>query len=64
MGSQCMKAKTASIVKKTPQSDISVQQSKGSHEAIFESMEKINIFKFFNIQDVVYLFLKLCEKCY
>lgn len=56
MGNKCFKA-TDPIVKKSPPMDISIPKNKGSHEGIFESLENINIFKYYNVQDIMYLFI-------
>jgi hypothetical protein len=56
MGNVCFKAPDV-ITKKSPPLDINIPKQTGSHPAIFEALEKINIFKYFNVQDTIYLFL-------
>lgn len=56
MGNKCFNAPNP-ITKKSTPSDISIPKLKGSHEDIFEYLEKINIFKYFNVQDAIYLFI-------
>lgn len=56
MGNVCHKQEVP-LQRKTISPDIKLFQLKGTNESIFEEFEKVNIFKYYNIQDFMHLFL-------
>lgn len=57
MGNLCQKVEENPIARKRLPPDVKLLGEKGSHERIFENLEKSNIFRLYNIQDVIQLFL-------
>lgn len=57
MGNLCQKPDTNPIIRKHLPPDVKLLGEKGSNEKIFDYLEKTNIFRLYNIQDVLQLFL-------
>lgn len=59
MGTDCLRPRKPEldIVKKTIAPDIKIEPTIGSHEAIFESLENLNILKLYSVDDYIQLYL-------